>query len=202
VRERDEGQHEDERPQEDEAQRPSKSQRKRDAQAAQDLGEALIRLTDAELAPLELPEDLLEAVREARRIGARGGGARQRQYIGKLMRGIELEPLRAALGARSEQQSREAQLFKRVEAWRERLIEEGAAALEELQRWRPELDRPTWLQLIAAAQAERSRGAGSSHQGSGHQASPGTSAARELFRALRELLAAHPEPAPTGTMRR
>jgi ribosome-associated protein len=191
VRERDDEQHEDE------AQRPSKSQRKRAAHAAQDLGEALIRLTDAELAALELPENLLEALQEARRIGARGGGARQRQYIGKLMRGIELEPLRAALGARSEQQSRDAQLFKRIESWRERLIGEGAAALEELERWRPELDRPTWMRLIAAAQAERRSGAGSPGQGS-----PGTSAARELFRALRELLAAHPEPAPTGTMRR
>src|ERR1700742_753248 len=155
---------------EDLEQRPSKSERKRAAHAAQDLGETLIGLRDAELDALDLPERLMDAIREARRIPSRGGGARQRQYIGKLMRDIDLEPIRAALAANSEQAARESQLFKRLEAWRERLIIEGAAALEELERWRPGLDRGEWQRRIGAAQAERARGG------------PGT-AGRELFRA-------------------
>jgi ribosome-associated protein len=69
--------------------RPSKSARKRAAHAAQDLGEELIRLSDAELEALALPEQLIDAVRLARRISSRGGGARQRQFIGKLMRTID-----------------------------------------------------------------------------------------------------------------
>jgi len=77
--------------------RPSKSARKRAAQAAQDLGEQLIGLREAELESLDLPENLREAIREARRIRSRGGGARQRQYIGKLMRGVELEPDRKSV---------------------------------------------------------------------------------------------------------
>ena len=77
--------------------RPSKSARKRAAHAAQDLGEELIALREAELAALELPEALAEAIRDARRISSRAGGARQRQYIGKLMRGIDTgaDPRRA-----------------------------------------------------------------------------------------------------------
>lgn len=78
--------------------RPSKSSRKRAAHAAQAMGERLITLRETELDRLALPEPLLTAVREARRIRARGGLARQKQYIGKLMRDIDLAPLEAALG--------------------------------------------------------------------------------------------------------
>jgi ribosome-associated protein len=172
--------------------RPSKSARKRSAQAAQDLGEQLIGLRDAELQGLGLPEDLFEAIREARRITSRGGGARQRQYIGKLMRTVELEPIHAALRAQGERAARDAEQFKRLEDWRERLIAEGAVALEELERWRPGLDRRQWTRLIAAAQAERAAGTGQAERAPSGQSrrAVGTSAAgRELFRALRTLFA-------------
>jgi ribosome-associated protein len=77
--------------------KPSKSARKREHQARQKLGEELITLRDAELESLELDEDLLEAVMEARSIKARGALRRQKQYIGKIMRHIDPEPIRAAL---------------------------------------------------------------------------------------------------------
>lgn len=154
--------------------RPSKSERKRAAHEAQHLGEALIGLRDTELQELGLPERLVDAIREARRIPSRGGGARQRQYIGKLMREIDLEPIRAALGAQSELQAREAQLFRRVETWRERLLRDGEPALDELKRWRPEIDRAEWSRLVAAAAAQ--------------PATVSVGASRELFRRLRQLL--------------
>jgi ribosome-associated protein len=159
--------------------RPSKSERKRAAHAAQDLGETLIGLRDSDLVALDLPERLVDAIREARRIPGRGGGARQRQYIGKLMRDIDPEPIRAALAASGEQSALEAERFKRLEAWRERLITEGTAALEELERWRPGLDRAEWMRRISAAQSERER-AGTGVAG------------RELFRALRTLFENEP----------
>jgi 5-(carboxyamino)imidazole ribonucleotide mutase len=81
------------------ADRPSKSAMKRAALAAQKLGEALILLKDADLDALKLPERLCEAIRQARRIRSRAAGARQRQYIGKLMRAIDLLPIQAALAA-------------------------------------------------------------------------------------------------------
>jgi ribosome-associated protein len=175
---------EDDSPEEEGPDRPSKSERKRAAHAAQDLGEALIRLRDAELEALSLPEHLTEAIREARRITSRAGGARQRQYIGKLMRELDLEPIRAALASRSEQDALESQLFKRAESWRERLIIEGESALEELARLRPGLDRVQWSRQVAAARNERARGPARRESG-GHTVGP---AGRELFRALRALL--------------
>ena len=160
--------------------RPSKSARKRAAHAAQELGEQLVRLRDAELDSLELPEALVEAIRAARRITSRAGLARQRQFIGKLMRTVDPEPIRAALAARGEQAARESELFKRLESWRARLISEGTPALEELARWHPGLDHQEWGRRIEAARAERTG------QGAGNTAS------RELFRALRALFATMP----------
>ncbi len=160
--------------------RPSKSARKRAAHAAQELGEALLRLPDAELAALELPEALREALRAARRISSRAAGVRQRQYIGKLMRRVDPGPIRAALAARSARDARETERFRRIENWRERLISEGAAALEDLAHWYPAIDVSEWQQRIGAARAERER-AGSAGR-----------ASRELFRALRALFATMP----------
>ncbi len=77
--------------------RPSKSSRKRAAHAAQALGERLIALKETDLARLPLPENLLDAVREARRIKARGGLSRQKQYIGKLMRDLDTAAIEDAL---------------------------------------------------------------------------------------------------------
>ena len=76
---------------------PSKSARKRTALAAQDLGARLIGLRDAELLALDLPEALLEAILEARRLTSRAALARQRQFIGKLMRRIDTAGIEAAL---------------------------------------------------------------------------------------------------------
>ncbi len=156
---------------------PSKSARKRAAHAAQDLGETLIALREQDLAALDLPGPLLDAVREARGLRSRAALARQRQYIGKLMRQIDPEPIRRALAARSERDAEETERFKRAEYWRARLLEEGDAALAALEAARPELERAHWQRLVRAARAERPAGAAT--QGP---------AGRALFRALRGLL--------------
>ena len=77
--------------------KPSKSARKREYLALQKLGEELISLKQSDLRSLPLEEDLLEAVSEASQIKAHGALRRQKQYIGKLMRHIDPEPLRDEL---------------------------------------------------------------------------------------------------------
>jgi len=163
------------------AERPSKSARKRAAHAAQDLGERLLRLRDAELDALKLPQTLAEAIRAARHINSRAAAARQRQYIGKLMRAVDPEPIRAALAAGSARDARETEQFRRVENWRERLIAQGPPALAELARWHPDIDLTEWERRVSAARAERAR------------SGAGGAASRELFRALRALFATMPE---------
>jgi ribosome-associated protein len=79
---------------------PSKTQRKREAHALQTLGIQLVALSIVQLARLELPEALHEAVVAAQRMRAHGARTRQMQYIGKLMRQLDpgvLSRIRAAL---------------------------------------------------------------------------------------------------------
>lgn len=77
--------------------KPSKSAKKREYLALQKLGEELITLRQSELDSLTLEDELREAVMEARQIKAHGALRRQKQYIGKLMRHIDPEPLRLEL---------------------------------------------------------------------------------------------------------
>jgi ribosome-associated protein len=157
---------------------PSKSMRKREAAAAQDLGTRLIALKESELKALGLPEIVEDAILLAKRITSRGGLARQRQYIGKLMRELDPAPIEAALGAEARVSSQDAEKHKRVEAWRERLLTEGAPALEELLEWRPAADRKALQVLITKATSTRVDSG--SREG----------ASRELFRAVRSLFEA------------
>jgi ribosome-associated protein len=160
----------------DEEERPSRSARKRAAQSAQELGERLIDLPEPDLAALDLPEELAAAVREARRITSRAAGARQRKYIGKLMRDLDCTPIAAALDARSVEAALATQRFARAEGWRDRLLAEGEVALAELARRYPHIDVAEWRERVAAASS------------AGENDGRTRAALRELFRALRTLL--------------
>src|SRR5262250_292518 len=159
-----------------EEERPSKSERKRRSDDLQSLGEALIDMPDSELDALPLPEQLREAVLLARRITAHGGLYRQKQYIGKLMRKIDAEPIRAALDAKRERERVEALRFRRIEQWRDRLLQEGTGAIERLADEVPGIDVTAVTELVARARSEQPTG-------------DATGASRALFRLLREAFA-------------
>ena len=77
--------------------KPSKSAKKREYLALQQLGEQLLTVKESDLLSMDLDEELLAAIQDARRIKSHGALRRQKQFIGKLMRGIDPEPVRAAL---------------------------------------------------------------------------------------------------------
>lgn len=159
---------------------PSKSERKRAATAAQKLGERLVGLREVDLAQLSLPERLLEAIRAARSIRSHGGLARQRQYIGKLMREVDPGPLLELLEAGSRTRALEAERFRRVETWRDRLITEGDPALTALAEGRP-LTPDQHANLTEVLRRARHIGCSEAQR---------AAAARELFRTLRAVFAA------------
>lgn len=157
--------------------RPSKSQRKRDSDELQELGEALIELPETELDALPLPEKLRDAVDLAKRITAHGGLYRQKQYIGKLMRKIDVAPIREALEARRQRHRTEVLRLKKLEAWRTRLLSEDTA-LDAFVDEYPQADRSDIERLVATAKHEQA-----------HSRPP--AAARELLRVLRSVVEAH-----------
>ena len=87
---------EDEDNAEDGSENISRSERKRRAEALQKLGVRLTTLRPARLEKLQLPSELLEALLEARQLRSRAALARQRQFIGRLMREVEPEVLERA----------------------------------------------------------------------------------------------------------
>ena len=109
--------------------KPSKSARKREFLAAQVLGERLIELTDEQLDGLDLDESLLDAVVSARSIKSHSALRRQKQLIGKLMRGTDPVPIQAALDSLGRQDRLEKEVFRQAEAWRDRMANEGMDAL-------------------------------------------------------------------------
>src|SRR5688500_18324606 len=101
---------------------PTKTELKRQAQAVQDLADRLIDAPADVIAGLDLPQKLADAVELARRITSRAALLRQRQFVAKLMRGIDPETVRAALAAEADAARQEAARFRRAERWRDRLV--------------------------------------------------------------------------------
>ncbi|MBM3358672.1 MAG: DUF615 domain-containing protein [Betaproteobacteria bacterium] len=142
--------------------------------ALQDLGAELVALNDEQLAAIELPESLRDAVSEARRIRGFEARRRQLQYIGKLMRTVDAAPIQAGLDAAREKSSRHSALLKRVESWRSRMLAEPGALPELLERY-PGADAQRLRALVEDARRER-------------EAGQAPRSYRELHRALRALL--------------
>lgn len=111
----------------------SRSQRKRESTALQEMGEELCALGDGALKSIDLPEVLVEAVLEWKRIPSREGKRRQLQYVGRLMR-EEVEPgqVRMALDAIAEGHAVETQRLKILERLRDQLLAAETAELDAL----------------------------------------------------------------------
>ena len=133
----------------------SKTQRKKEMAALQELGAELVALSDERLAAIELPEFLHDAVLAARRITSFEARRRQLQYIGKLMRKVDAEPIRARLDAWKAPSRIHTAQFKRAESWRERLLSGEAGALAELLGEYPLADEDQLARLIRDARHER-----------------------------------------------
>ena len=74
-----------------------------------------------------MPERLRDAVLDYKRTRSHEGKRRQMQFIGKLMRGTDEEPLREAVAAYQLGAARDSLDLHRAEAWRTRLIADDTA---------------------------------------------------------------------------
>jgi len=129
----------------------SRTQKKHAAEAAQDLGERLLDISNKQLQSLNLPENLYDAVQEAKNIKAFGGRKRQLQYIGKLMRNIELDHIVAFFDQLDNKNYALNAKFKNMEDWRDRLVSEGNDAVQAFQAEHPDADTQQLRQLVRNA---------------------------------------------------
>jgi len=155
---------------------PSRSQQKRDVEALQALGEALVELPAAQFKRIELPEELRIAVADCRKITQNGALRRQKQYIGKLMRGIDPAPIQAQLDVFNGVSVAENAKLHQAEKWRDKLIADNEALTLFLNA-HPEADATHLRQLIRNARDEAAR-------------NKPPKAFREIFKVIREAMQA------------
>ncbi len=154
----------------------SKSQQKRDSLALQALGKRLAALSPDVLDRLPLDPPLREALALAQRISnKRSALKRQYQFIGKLLRARDVAPITAALDAHEHQGRESIRQHHRAEQWRDRIIADGAAAIDAL------------IDEIAAADRQKLRQLWRNYDHAGSGAKRGQYARelyREIFRSL------------------
>ena len=157
--------------------RPSKTQRKKEMHALQTLGQQLVELSRDQLARVDLPDELRAAIDFAHKVTSHEGRRRHMQYIGKLMRRVDAEEIRAAIGRATGASRAAVALMHLAERWRDRLLADDEA-LTEFMAERPGAD-VQWLRATIRA-ARREHGAGQAPK-----------SARELYRWLHDELTPH-----------
>jgi len=160
----------------------SKTQRKRQSHDLQAVGIALTKLRPDQLAKVELPDRLREAVEAARSITKHEALRRQLQFIGKLMRHLDAEPLVAQLEAFKAPATRETARFHRAEKWREAMLSEPDG-IERFVAEYPSADPVKLRRLATEARAER-------------EAERSPKRYRELFQLVNAILLNDSGPAP------
>ena len=133
---------------------PSKSQLKRDSHALQEMGKQLVEMPEGKLQKFDLPENLKDAIYEARRLKSREAKRRHLQYIGKLMRISNTDVIQETLDMMDHQSQTYRQHFKQLEDWRDRIIQEGNGGIEAFIDAYPEGDRQQLRNLQRQANRE------------------------------------------------
>jgi ribosome-associated protein len=133
--------------------RPSKTRLKQASHELQHLGEAVVALPDDRLDGLAISETLLDAVRQFKKTRTHEGRRRQMQYIGKLMRKQDVEPIRQAVTDMQLGRAKDSLALHQAERWRVELLHDDEAAT----RWtqaHPETDVQQLRSLIRAARKD------------------------------------------------
>jgi ribosome-associated protein len=154
--------------------RISRTQKKKEAKELQKLGEELVALPPEQLAGIDLSEEVRNAVNEAAKIKSHGARRRQLQRIGRLMRGVDPEPIQNALENIRHGDHQKKMAFKKIEKWRDELKQGNQALIEEILNKCPEAERQCLTQLARNAHHE-------------YEAKKGVKASRTLFRYLKQV---------------
>lgn len=157
----------------DETEGPSKTKRKQEMTDLQKLGVEIVALKKSQIEQLHLPEQLLDAVMEAKRLKQFEAIRRQMQFIGKIMRGVDAAPIQHQIDAWNGVNHQETARLHQLELWRDRLIAEDDALSEYLNA-HPGCDAQQLRTLIRNARKELA-------------ANRPPASSRALFRWLREV---------------
>jgi ribosome-associated protein len=167
-------------PEDGEERRPSKSALKRASHELQDLGEQLVAMPDSRLAAIDMPERLRDALEDYKSTRSFEGKRRQMQYIGKVLRLVDAEPLREAVALFKLGHARNALSLHEAERWRAELVAEDKDALTQ---WMDEFPDTDVQQVRTLIRNARKDAAAAPEKRNGR-------AYRELFQYIKKMLEA------------
>lgn len=132
----------------------SKTQIKDEMLALQAIGQTLLKLPDSVYKTFPIPEDLDEAVKTYKRISSNNAKKRQMQYIGRIMRGLDAQPIIDAITNHEQGNRKKGLVFQELEKIRGQLIEGQQDAVDVVLERYPDCERQKLMQLVRAAQKE------------------------------------------------
>ena len=153
----------------------SKTQKKKEAHDLQKLGERLLSLSSQQLIEMNLPKDILEAIKLAKRIKRHEALRRQMQYLGALMRKIDAEPIQKAVERIEMGDRRKALTFRKSEQMRDDLVNGDDDLITEIINQYPQVERQKLNQLVRQARKDKEK-------------EPPSNSSRTLLRYLQEIL--------------
>jgi ribosome-associated protein len=155
----------------------SKTRRKRQMTELQDVGAALVKLSEEQLARIDMPESLREAVLACRRFTRHEAIRRQMQYIGRLMRDIDAGPVAEQLAGLHAPSRKQTALFHVAEKWRQDMLADAESLGRFVEEF-PEADPHRLRDLVDRAREERGADKPPKHY-------------RELFHVLNAIIQDH-----------
>ena len=133
----------------------SKTQIKKEMLALQELGEELVSLSASNRAKLPLDEELINALQLADKLSKKHEALRRHiQFIGRLMRTRDLEPLERGLAIIRNTNQAATRKFHLVEDWRDKLIASNDALTEFVAEY-PDVDVQQLRSLADIVQVQR-----------------------------------------------
>lgn len=161
--------------------RPNKTQIKKDIAETAALAESLTQLTEAQLADMEIPDQLEKAIIDAKKMpSTKPARKRQLKFITAGLRSIELDTILEKINRLQTKSAHGVREHHQAEQWRDKLVaDQGNEVLTELLNQFVNTDRQHVRQLQRNAQKEA-------------KANKPPKSSRILFKYLKELISAVP----------
>ena len=132
----------------------SKTELKKDSKKIQQFGRKISELTINNIEAFKFPLNIYEATIDLKNLKSNSAKKRQVQYLGKLLREIDLTDAFIIMKQLKVSSQKEIQRTNIIEGWRNKLLNNNNSITEFVDEY-PEIDRQSLRQTISNAQKEK-----------------------------------------------
>jgi ribosome-associated protein len=132
----------------------SKTELKKDSKKIQQFGRKISELTINNIEAFKFPLNIYEAVIGLKNLKSNSAKKRQVQYLGKLLREIDLTDAFLVMKQLKVSSQKEIQRNHIIEGWRDKLLSNNNSITEFVDEY-PKIDRQSLRQTISNAQKEK-----------------------------------------------